>query len=77
MIATDTTPWQKLDAVGAGRCVAWTGYGDALSTLLAETPEALAARGRHGAAWVRVEFSWVKTALTLAAFYEELRTAAR
>jgi glycosyltransferase involved in cell wall biosynthesis len=77
VLTTDATPWQKLETVGAGHCVPWNLYAKTLAELLAETPDALAVRGRLGAAWVREDFSWSKTARTLAAFYEELRKAAR
>jgi len=77
VLTTDATPWAKLESVGAGHCVPWPLYGENLNSLLSATPEALAARGQAGAAWVREDFSWGKTARVLAAFYEELRIAAR
>ena len=77
VLTTDATPWHKLETVGAGRCVPWNLYAKPLASLLAETPETLAARGRLGSAWVRDDFSWGKTARTLSAFYEKLREAAR
>ena len=72
VLTTDTTPWQTLDAVGSGRCVSWSAYGPALKALLAETPEALAARGLPGSIWAQEKFSWTKTAQTLVTFYETL-----
>lgn len=77
VLTTDTTPWQKLETVGAGRCVPWSGYGPALSALLGENPAELRLRGERGRTWVREDFSWEKTARTLTAFYGELRAAAR
>ena len=76
VLATDTTPWQDLDHIGAGRCVTWDDYGRTLDTLLRESPETLAACGQRGRAWAREEFSWGKTAGMLATFYAELRAAA-
>ncbi len=73
VLTTDTTPWQALDRVRAGGCVPWTDYRRALASLLAENPETLASRGQRGLAWASAEFSWEKTAGTLAAFYEKLR----
>ncbi len=77
VLTTDTTPWMKLETMGAGRCVPWELYAQTLAELLAETPKALAARGQLGASWVREDFSWGKTARTLATFYKELLKAAR
>ena len=77
VLATDATPWQRLESVGAGGCVSWHDYPATLKSLLAESPEALAARGRRGVDWTREEFSWLKTARMLEAFYGELRSAAR
>ncbi len=77
VIATETTPWQNLDVIDAGYCVAWTNWSRALASLLAESPDALHARGRRGQAWATEAFSWEKIAGMLAAFYEQLRGAAR
>jgi len=77
VIATDSTPWQRLESVGAGRCVSWHDYPAALQSLLSESPESLAAQGRRGVAWTLEEFSWIKTARQLEAFYGRLRSAAR
>lgn len=77
VIATDSTPWQRLESVGAGRCVSWQDYPAALQSLLSESPESLAERGCRGVDWTLEEFSWIKTARLLEAFYGELRSAAR
>ncbi|MFA6286218.1 MAG: glycosyltransferase [Opitutaceae bacterium] len=77
VLTTDATPWSKLESTGAGHCVPWDRFGQTVNTLLAETPDALAARGQLGVAWVREEFSWERTARILGSFYEELRIAAR
>ncbi len=77
VLTTDATPWAKIESVGAGHCVPWDRYGQTMNALLAESPESLSTRGQLGAAWVREEFSWIKTARVLASFYEELRSAAR
>ncbi|MDF3056747.1 MAG: glycosyl transferase group 1 [Rariglobus sp.] len=76
VLSTDTAPWQELNSTGAGRCVGWPAYGAALDALLAENEESLHARGQRGLTWARKEFSWMKTAGTLAGFYQELRASA-
>ncbi|MFA6961788.1 MAG: glycosyltransferase [Opitutaceae bacterium] len=77
VLTTDTTPWQKMNDVGAGLCVPWNDFGPALNTLLVESRDALAARGRLGLSWARDEFSWETTARTLAQFYDKLRNTVR
>jgi glycosyltransferase involved in cell wall biosynthesis len=77
VLTTDATPWHKIEQVEAGRCVNWDNFGPALDALLAESTEALAERGRRGRMWTENEFSWLKTAAILAAFYEQLRVSVR
>ena len=72
VVVTDTTPWRAINAEGLGWCVPWEGYAGALRAALAETPEQLAARGQAAQRWVAREFSWRKSAETLAAFYAGL-----
>ncbi len=74
VLATETSPWQGLEAEGAGRCVPWYGFGAALTALLTEGPAVLQERGRRARAWALRDYSWKKSAGTLAAFYSELRT---
>ena len=73
VLATETSPWQALEVEGAGRCVPWNAFGSALTALMAEGPTALRERGRRARAWALRDFSWEKSARTLAAFYLELR----
>jgi glycosyltransferase involved in cell wall biosynthesis len=75
VLTTDGTPWQALDAQGAGRCVSWENYGAALDTLLAASPETLRASGERARAWAVPAFSWTQAAATLASFYTSLRPA--
>jgi len=76
VLTTNGTPWRELEAVGAGHCVAWSDYGSALDSLLAEAPDALTASGERGRRWACETFTWQKTARTLADFYASLsRTA--
>jgi glycosyltransferase involved in cell wall biosynthesis len=77
VLTTDTTPWQTLETIGAGRCVAWREYARALASLLTESATDLTARGQRGYLWATNEFSWVKTARILTSFYNDLRTTAR
>ena len=76
VLTTDGTPWKELDAVGAGRCVPWANYGNALDALLDETPDALKASGERGRLWASETFAWDKTARTLADFYASLSKTA-
>ena len=71
-LVTDTLPWRELDAVGAGRCVAWADYADALDALLASPPAALAASGAQGRAWILGTFTWENSARRLLDFYPTL-----
>ncbi len=75
-LVTDTTPWSGLNENGAGWCVPWSAYGEALRAATAEGPEALRRRGRIGRDWMQREFSWDKAARALAAFYATLRSDA-
>jgi glycosyltransferase involved in cell wall biosynthesis len=75
-IVTDTTPWTALNRGQRGWCVPWTRFGEALAAATAEGPTALRERGRIAREWVLQEFSWDKSARELAAFYQQLRSAA-
>jgi glycosyltransferase involved in cell wall biosynthesis len=72
VLTTDSTPWQELDAHGAGHCVPWNNFGAALGALLAESPAALRASGERARAWAQTSFSWENAAETLLAFYAQL-----
>ena len=71
-VVTDTTPWRGLNTDGRGWCVPWKNFGDALVAATAETTHVLRQRGRRAREWVLSEFSWDKSANTLAAFYQSL-----
>ncbi|HVU23840.1 MAG TPA: glycosyltransferase [Opitutus sp.] len=73
VVVTDTTPWSGANPRGAGWCVPWEDYPEALRTALAEGPAALAARGARAREWVIDDFSWEKTARVLSGFYDRLR----
>jgi glycosyltransferase involved in cell wall biosynthesis len=72
-VVTDSTPWEALGPAGLGWCVPWELFPDALRTALAEGPDALRERGARARAWVQAEYSWDKTARTLAEFYRQLQ----
>ena len=73
-IVTDATPWSMLNSTGHGWCVPWESYGDALVAALSEGPAHLRARGARARDWALAEFSWEKSAATLAAFYTQLQS---
>jgi glycosyltransferase involved in cell wall biosynthesis len=77
VLTTDGTPWRGLAAHGAGQCVPWTDYTAVMKGMLACPPEALAASGKAGRAWMEAEFTWEKSAAVLVAFYERLRGSPR
>lgn len=72
VLVTDTTPWRAVQDSGLGWCVPWVNYGDALLAATSETPTQLSQRGAVAQAWVLREFSWSKSAATLADFYATL-----
>lgn len=72
-LVTDTTPWHALNQEGAGWCVPWEQYGEALRAATAETPARLRDRGLRGRTWVLREFSWDDSARRLVDFYRVLR----
>ena len=76
-LVTDTTPWQDLATEGAGACVAWAAFPDALNHALATAPGELAARGRRGRAWMERSFSWEQSVGLLREFYQHLRDERR
>jgi glycosyltransferase involved in cell wall biosynthesis len=71
-LVTDTLPWRGLNANGAGWCVPWAQYPEALRAAVAEEQEKLRSRGAIGRAWVERDFSWEKPARVLAEFYQSL-----
>jgi len=71
-LVTDTTPWSALNTDARGWCVPWAGFPAAVQAATAEGPARLRERGARAQAWVLREFSWEKSAETLAAFYREL-----
>jgi glycosyltransferase involved in cell wall biosynthesis len=71
-LVTDTLPWRELNANGAGWCVPWAQYPEALRAAVAEEPDRLRSRGAIGRAWVERDYSWEKPARALAGFYEGL-----
>jgi glycosyltransferase involved in cell wall biosynthesis len=75
-LVTDTTPWSVLNDIGAGWCVPWSGYADALRAAVAEGPEKLRARGAVAREWVLREYSWDAPVRALVGFYEKLRGSA-
>lgn len=75
VLTTDGTPWRGLAAHGAGQCVPWEDFAAAMKEMLACPPEALAASGKAGRAWVEAEFTWERSAAVLVAFYERVRGA--
>ncbi len=72
VITTTGTPWQELDAVGAGRWVELASFPAALEALMTRPPAALRAAGEAGRAWVLETFDWSRIAGTLKRFYEGL-----
>jgi glycosyltransferase involved in cell wall biosynthesis len=72
-VVTDTTPWQSLNHDGGGWCVPWANFGQAIRVATAEGSERLRARGARGREWVVGEYSWEKSARTLAEFYAKLK----
>ena len=77
VVTTDGTPWRGLAAHGAGQCVPWADFAPAMKEMLACPPDALAASGNAGRAWMEAEFNWEKSAAVLIAFYERLREGQR
>lgn len=71
-LVTDTTPWRELGAQNAGWCVPWNTFEAHLRLATTTSAETLAQRGAAGRAWVLREFSWEKSARTLADFYATL-----
>lgn len=74
-LVTDSTPWKSLGAEGAGWCVPWADYPQALREALLESPEQLKARGERARAWAARAFSWSVGGRLLEAFYAGLRHA--
>lgn len=72
-LVTDTTPWSRLSTQGAGWCVGWDAYPEALAAALATPRAELAAMGQRGREWASQEFSWDRAARLLDAFYRQLR----
>ena len=74
VLTTTSTPWGRLDAVGAGRCVALTDMPRTLGELMAVSRDRLREMGARGREWVLEEFDWGATARRLLDFYESLRS---
>lgn len=74
-LVTDTTPWEELNRNGAGWCVPWPAYRDALADALREDEAVRRQRGRVGRDWVQHAFSWDQSAQQLMSFYPTLRPA--
>lgn len=71
-VVTKGAPWQGLQTQDCGW---WIDIGveplvECLRTALAETPQALKARGQRGRAWVRREFSWAGVARQMRDTYQ-------
>lgn len=75
-LVTDSTPWSGVNREQLGWCVPWEKFSASLDAAVAEGPERLRERGARAQAWVLREFSWGKSAGTLAAFYASLKGAA-
>jgi glycosyltransferase involved in cell wall biosynthesis len=75
-LVTDTTPWSGLNANGAGWCVPWPEFGQALRSATSEGLDSLRRRGSIAKEWVLREFSWGKPARALSEFYSGLRAKA-
>jgi glycosyltransferase involved in cell wall biosynthesis len=75
-LVTDTTPWSGLNRNGAGWCVPWPEFANALSDATSEGTDSLGRRGKIGQDWVSREFSWRHSADVLSKFYAGLRHAA-
>jgi glycosyltransferase involved in cell wall biosynthesis len=73
IVVTDTTPWKRVNQLGAGWCVPWQEFGSALTEATRTSPEALAFKGRAARDWVASDFSWAKPSRQLLEFYETLR----
>jgi len=73
VLVTDTTPWKSLNATDYGWCGPWDEYRGALRDSLALGQQALRERGEAARKWAVEQFSWDKTAATLADFYAGLR----
>jgi glycosyltransferase involved in cell wall biosynthesis len=72
-LVTDTTPWSGLNATGAGWCVPWSKFEEAIRSATSESQDSLRKRGSIGREWVLREFSWGKSARILSNFYAGLR----
>jgi glycosyltransferase involved in cell wall biosynthesis len=72
VLTTDATPWQELDKIGGGHCVAWEAFAAVLDSLLAQSPRALQEAGGRAREWATPAFSWEKVARSLADFYAQL-----
>lgn len=75
-VVTDTTPWSGLNRIGAGWCVPWPEFGNAVCEATSEGTDSLRRRGVIGRDWVLRDFSWVSTARILSDFYAGLRERA-
>ncbi|CAM2830664.1 glycosyltransferase [Rariglobus hedericola] len=72
VLTTDATPWRDLAVQGAGLCVSWENYSDALDSLLNESALSLQQSGQRARVWASETYSWEKAAQTILAFYDQL-----
>lgn len=73
VVATDTTPWARLNETEHGWCGSWELFQDAMVSSLKLGPGVLRERGAQAVGWVAKEYSWQKSAKLLAEFYGTLR----
>jgi len=72
VLVTDSTPWTRVNDLGAGWCVPWEDFPVTLNAALSESTDQLAQRGAIGREHVGHEFPWAKSAATLRSFYRDL-----
>ncbi len=72
-LVTNRTPWEGLDAQGAGWCRDWKDFPEELGRLLREPSTTLRNQGAAGPDWMRREFNWDESGRRLIEFYQQLR----
>lgn len=73
VVVTDTTPWTAVNRAGAGWCVPWVEFGQALTAAMAESTGQRQDRGRQARTYVINHYSWQRSATLLLDFYEQIR----
>ena len=73
VLVTDSTPWSRVNELGAGWCVPWGQFANALVAATSEGTDKLKERGRTGRRWVLEQFSWETSARRLIEFYGGLK----